>query len=48
MGLKEIRAEADLTLVTLGTLGRNLISFDGTKIKNVLNRLTGPVGAVKI
>lgn len=46
VALKEIRAETKLTLNVLGTLGKNLVSFDGNKIKNSVNNLTGPVGAV--
>lgn len=47
-GLQEIGAETKLTLSALGSLGANLLSFNGTKIKTALNKLTGPVWAVKL
>ncbi len=43
----EMGAQTNLTFNALGTLGKNLLSFDGEKINNSLNNLTGPVGAVK-
>lgn len=46
-GLQEIKAETILTFDALGTLGKNLLSFNGTKISWSLNKLTGPVGVVK-
>ncbi len=47
-GLQEIGAESKLTLSTLGTLGSNLFSFNKTKISWSVNKLTGPVGIVKV
>ena len=47
-GLQEIGAETELTLNALGSLGSNLLSFNGKKISLALNKLTGPVGAVKL
>ena len=46
-GLQEIKAETILTFDALGTLGKNFLSFNGTKISWSLNKLTGPVGVVK-
>lgn len=46
--LQEIWAETKLTLGALGSLGKNLLSFNKGKISSALNKLTGPVGAVKI
>ncbi len=46
-GWREMWAQAALTFNALGTLGKNLISFNGEKINDSLDRLTGPVGAVK-
>jgi len=40
-------AQTSLTFNALGTLGKNLFSFDGQKVNDSLNKLTGPVGAVK-
>ena len=40
-------AQTSLTFNALGTLGKNLLSFNGEKVSNSLNKLTGPVGAVK-
>ena len=47
MAIREIGAEIDLTFSSLGSLGKNLLSFDKSKIKWSLGKLTGPVGAVK-
>ncbi|MCF7835457.1 site-2 protease family protein [Candidatus Gracilibacteria bacterium] len=47
LGLKEIQAQTNLSLSVLGRLGKNLVSFNGTKIKESINKLSGPVGAVK-
>ena len=47
MWLKEIWAQTRLTMSALGKLGGSLISFDKTRIKWSLNRLTWPAGAVK-
>ena len=47
IGIKEIKAQTILTFSALGTLGGDLISFDKTRIKSSLNRLTGPAGAIK-
>lgn len=44
---REMGAQAELTFNALGTLGKNLLSFDGDKINGSLDKLTGPVGAVK-
>lgn len=46
-GWREMGAQADLTFNALGTLGKNLLSFNGAKINGSLDKLTGPVGAVK-
>lgn len=46
-GWREMGAQADLTFSALGTLGKNLLSFNGAKINGSLDKLTGPVGAVK-
>ncbi|MFA7298047.1 MAG: site-2 protease family protein [Candidatus Absconditabacterales bacterium] len=47
ISVKEIKAQTVLTFSALGTLGKDLLSFDGGRIKNSLNRLTGPAGAIK-
>jgi len=47
IGVKEIQAQTILTFGTLGTLGKDLVSFDGTRIKWSLNKLTWPAGAIK-
>ncbi|AHB41142.1 RIP metalloprotease RseP [candidate division SR1 bacterium RAAC1_SR1_1] len=47
IALKEIKAQTQLTFHALGSLGKNLFSFDKTKINGALNKLSGPVGAVK-
>ena len=47
-GLKEIGAEGKLTLSTLGPLGSNLLSFNKTRISWSVNKLTWPVGIVKV
>jgi len=46
-GRREMGAQTSLTFNALGTLGKNLLSFNGEKVSNSLNKLTGPVGAVK-
>jgi regulator of sigma E protease len=46
-GWREMGAQAELTFNALGTLGKNLLSFNGSKINDSLDKLTGPVGAVK-
>jgi len=46
-GRREMGAQTSLTFNALGTLGKNLFSFDGQKVNDSLNKLTGPVGAVK-
>ena len=46
-GLQEIKAETILTFDALGSLGKSLLSFNGSKISGSLNKLTGPVGVVK-
>ncbi len=46
--LHEIKAETKLTINALGSLGSNLLSFNKSKIKSALSKLTGPVGAVKL
>jgi len=43
----EMGAQTELTFNALGTLGKNLLSFNGEKINKSLNNLTGPVWAVK-
>ncbi|HKL43711.1 MAG TPA: site-2 protease family protein [Candidatus Absconditabacterales bacterium] len=47
LGLKEVGAQVDLTFTALGKLGKNLVSFDRSKIKGSLSGLTGPVGVIK-
>ncbi len=47
-GLQEIRAESSLTFRMLGTLGANLLSFNKARIWWSINKLTGPVGVVKL
>lgn len=47
ISLKEIKAQTQLTFNALWDLGKNLISFDKTKISWALNKLSWPVGAVK-
>lgn len=47
IGAKEIKAQTVLTFSALGTLGKDLLSFNGVRIKTSLNRLTGPAGAIK-
>lgn len=44
----EIAAETKSTFDILGTIGRSLISFQKTKISKELNKMTWPVGAIKI
>jgi len=46
-GWREMGAQAGLTFNALGTLGKNLLSFNGSKINASLDKLTGPVWAVK-
>ncbi len=47
IALKEIRAETSLTFWALGTLWKDLLSFNGLRIKTSLGKLTGPAGAIK-
>lgn len=47
VAVKEIKAQTVLTFSALGTLGADLLSFNGTRIKLSLNKLTGPAGAIK-
>ncbi|MFZ2150722.1 MAG: site-2 protease family protein [Candidatus Absconditicoccaceae bacterium] len=47
MGLQEIKAETNLTLNALGKLGKDLLSFNGKRIKESVNKLAGPAGAIK-
>jgi len=47
MWLKEIGAQTRLTMSALGKLWWSLISFNKTKIKGSLSKLTWPAGAVK-
>lgn len=44
---KEIKAQTILTFSALGTLGKDLLSLNGGRIKTSLNKLTGPAGAIK-
>lgn len=46
-GRREMGAQTSLTFNALGTLGKNLLSFNGDKVNDSLNKLTGPVWAVK-
>lgn len=46
-GLKEIQAEWNLTMHTLGKVGKQLFSFEAGETKNAFKQLTGPVGAIK-
>lgn len=45
--LKEIQAQTNLSLSVLWRLGKNLVSFNWTKIKESINKLSWPVWAVK-
>lgn len=45
--LKEIKAEWNLTMSALGTIGKKLFSFEAGQTKDALKQLTWPVGAVK-
>lgn len=47
IGAKEVKAQTVLTFSALWTLGKDLLSFNGNRIKNSLNRLTWPAGAIK-
>lgn len=47
ISVKEIQAQTILTFSTLGTLGSDLLSLNGMRIKNSLNKLTWPAGAIK-
>ena len=47
-GLQEIWAESNLTFQMLGTLGGNLLSFNKSRISWSVNKLTWPVGIVKV
>ncbi len=47
IALKEIKAQTQLTFHALWSLWKNLISFNKTKISGALDKLSGPVGAVK-
>lgn len=47
-GIQEIGAESSLTFNTLGTLGGNLLSFNKNRISWSVNKLSGPVGIVKV
>jgi len=47
IGAKEVKAQTVLTFSALWTLGSDLLSFNRTRIKTSLNRLTGPAGAIK-
>ena len=44
---QEIKWETQLTLSSLGNLGASLVSFDKNKIDGAMNKLSGPVWAVK-
>ncbi len=45
--LKEIKWETQLTFSSLGSLWASLFSFNKDKIDGAMNKLSGPVGAVK-
>jgi len=47
MWLKEIKEQTKLTLGALGKLGKSLFSFNRKEISKSLNKLTGPVWAIK-
>jgi len=47
IGAKEVKAQTVLTFWALGTLWSDLISFNKSRIKTSLGRLTGPAGAIK-
>lgn len=47
MGLHEIKAQSVLTFGLLGTLGRNLLSFNWQRMSDSVNKLSGPVGIIK-
>ncbi len=46
IAVKEIQAQTILTFWALGTLGKDLLSFNGLKIKTSLDKLTGPAGVI--
>lgn len=47
MWLKEIQAQTHLTLNALGKLWKDLVSFNGKRIKESVNKLAWPVWAIK-
>lgn len=47
IGAKEIKAQTVLTFSALGTLGKDLLSFNKIRITTSLNKLTWPAGAIK-
>lgn len=47
-GREEIRAETKLTFTALWSLGKSLISFDQKRISGSVNKLSWPVGIVKM
>ncbi len=44
---RELRAQARLSWMSLGVIGRGLVSLDAGETSHAVNKLTGPVGAVK-
>lgn len=48
IGVKEIKSQTILTFSALGTLWKDLISFNKIRIKTSLNKLTGPAWAIKM
>lgn len=47
-GIHEIKAQTNLTFTILWSLGKNLLSFNKEKIKDSVNKMSGPVWAVKV
>jgi len=46
--LQEIKSQSIMTFSALWTLWKNLMSFDKTKIKSSINKLTWPAWAIKV
>jgi len=46
-GAKEIWAQARMTLWFLGSFGKNIVTLQWTNIKESLNKMTWPAGAIK-
>lgn len=48
IAIYEMGSEIKLTLNILWNFGRTLLSFNGKQIGTIVNRLTGPVGAIRL